>query len=104
MKLHFYVRFHTEVGQSLNLSGNIEELGNDNPEKALPMTWLNNDFWQVTINADISKLVKIHYKYILTYNHGFKVVEWGNDKEIDITKSGVDEIQLVDNWNYAGEY
>ena len=104
MKLHFYVRFHTEVGQSLNISGNIEELGNGNPAKALPMTWLNNDFWQATLETDISKLAKIHYKYILSYEGGFSVVEWGDDKEIDITKTGVEEIELVDSWNYAGEY
>ncbi|MEP7279443.1 MAG: 4-alpha-glucanotransferase [Bacteroidota bacterium] len=104
MKLHFYVRFHTEFGQILTLSGNITELGNDDPEEALPMTWLNHDFWQVSIDADISKLVKLHYKYILRYDDGFRVTEWGNDKEIDISKTGVEEIQLVDTWNYSGEY
>ncbi|MEP6746578.1 MAG: 4-alpha-glucanotransferase [Bacteroidota bacterium] len=104
MKFHFYVRFHTEFGQSLNISGNIEELGSDNPAKAFPMTWLNNDFWQATVEVDISKLAKIHYKYVLFFEDGFKVAEWGNDKEIEVVRSGVDEIQLVDIWNYAGEY
>src|SRR5450432_424696 len=104
MKLHFYVRFHTEVGQSLNIIGNIEELGNDNPSKAFPMTFLNNDFWQATVEIDDAKLHKIHYKYVLVFNDGFKVVEWGDDKEIDFKSSRVEEIQLVDSWNYAGEY
>jgi 4-alpha-glucanotransferase len=104
MKLHFYVRFHTEVGQSLNIVGNTEELGNDNPAKAFPMTFLNNDFWQATVEIDDAKLHKIHYKYLLLFNDGFKVEEWGDDKEIDFKSSGVEEIQLVDNWNYAGEY
>ncbi|MEP6725125.1 MAG: 4-alpha-glucanotransferase [Bacteroidota bacterium] len=104
MKLHFYVRFHTKTGESLSVSGNIAELGNDDLSKTLPMTWLNNDFWQVTAEVDISKIARIHYKYILTYADGFKVVEWGNDKEIDISKSGIEEIQLVDRWNYSGDY
>jgi len=104
MKLHFYVRFHTEAGQSLNISGDIAALGNGNLEKAFRMTWLNNDFWHGTIETDISTPSKIHYKYILSYDDGFRVVEWGNDKEIDVFKPGIEEIELVDSWNYAGEY
>jgi len=104
MKLHFYVRFHTEAGQSLNISGDIAALGNGNLEKAFRMTWLNNDFWHGTIETDISTPSKIHYKYILSYDDGFKVVEWGNDKEIDVFQPGIEEIELVDSWNYAGEY
>ena len=104
MKLHFYVRFHTKTGESLSVSGNIAELGNDNLSEALSMSWLNNDFWQVTTEVDISKIARIHYKYMLTYADGYKVVEWGNDKEIDVTKTGVDEIQLVDRWNYTGDF
>jgi len=104
MKLHFYVRFHTEVGQSLHISGNIAALGNGNLEKAFRMTWLNNDFWHGTVETDIAVPSKIHYKYILSYDDGFKVVEWGDDKEIDVVKTGTEEIELVDSWNYAGEY
>ncbi len=104
MKLHFYVRFHTKTGESLSVLGNIAELGNDNPAEALPMTWLNNDFWEVAVEADLSETAAIQYKYILTYADGFKVVEWTNDKVIDVTKMVADEIQLVDRWNYAGDF
>jgi len=34
MKVQFYLRFHTEFGQSLLVSGNVEELGNDDQSKA----------------------------------------------------------------------
>lgn len=104
MKLHFYVRFHTEPGQTLSVTGNIAALGNNSLTEALPMTWLNNDFWQVSADTDTAAMGSIHYKYVLTYADGFKVVEWGNDKEINVNKKGVDEIQLVDRWNYAGEF
>ncbi len=40
MKLQFYLRFHTEYGQSLWISGNADELGNDDAAKALPMEYL----------------------------------------------------------------
>ena len=104
MKLHFYVRFHTELGQTLSVTGNIAALGNNNLSEALPMTWLNNDFWQVAVETGTDEPVSLHYKYVLSYADGFKVVEWGNDKEININKKGVEEIQLVDRWNYAGEF
>ncbi|MEO6316569.1 MAG: 4-alpha-glucanotransferase, partial [Chitinophagaceae bacterium] len=104
MKLHFYVRFHTKAGESLSVSGNIPELGGGDTNAALPMNWLNNDFWQVSVEADTSKSARIKYRYILTYADGFKVVEWSNDKDADISKAGVDEIQLVDRWNNAGDF
>ncbi|MFT3934929.1 MAG: 4-alpha-glucanotransferase [Chitinophagaceae bacterium] len=104
MKLHFYVRFYTKTGESLSVSGNIPELGSGDTAQALPMTWLNNDFWQITIDADIAPKQVIQYKYVLSYADGFKVVEWGNDRQIDIPLAKVDELQMVDRWNFAGEY
>ncbi len=104
MKLHFYVRFYTKTGESISISGNIPELGNNDDLKALQMTWLNNDFWHVTAEVNIDKPIHLQYKYILTYEDGFKVIEWSNDKTLDISKIAVDEIQLVDRWNYSGDY
>ena len=37
MRILFYVRFRTEFGQGLSLNGNIDELGNNDPGKAVPM-------------------------------------------------------------------
>ena len=104
MKLHFYVRFHTTVGEALAVLGNIDELGNNNLAKAAAMTYLNNDFWHLSIEADTSKTAKLHYKYVITYSDGYQVIEWDNDKAIDISKTGTEEIQLVDTWNHAGDY
>lgn len=104
MKLHFYVRFHTKVGQSLKVSGNIAALGNSSLSAAFPMTWLNNDFWHAVVETGDAHPIKIQYKYVLSYENGFNVIEWGNDKEIDISKAGVEEMELVDSWNYAGEF
>ena len=49
MKLQFYLRFHTEPGQSLWITGNSAELGNDDPNNALPMEFLNEEFWQANV-------------------------------------------------------
>ena len=102
MKIHFYVRFYTRAGQSLAVTGNIPALGNDTTEHAFPLTWLNNDFWHGTLELR-DKKSKIRYKYILRYEDGFTVTEWGNDRLIDLSLP-FDEIQVVDTWNHAGEY
>jgi len=104
MKLHFYVRFFTKTGESLSVSGNAPELGNNDPAKALQMQWLNNDFWQVSAEIDSATTSHVQYQYILTYADGYKVIEWSNDKSIDISNASADEIQLVDRWNYAGDF
>lgn len=105
MKLQFYLRFHTRTGQSLWISGNAEELGNDDPQQAISLEYLNNEFWQVTIEIrkkDVEK--NIRYKYFLKNEDGELIGEWGNDRLVDIFRKELQEIQMVDTWNHAGEY
>src|SRR5579862_227064 len=104
MKIQFYLRFHTQPGQSLFVSGNTEELGDNNIEKAFPLHFQNDDFWMGITAIDNALHPKIQYKYFLKNADGTVVIEWGNDKVIDISKSGIEEIQTVDTWNHAGEY
>lgn len=104
MKIHFYLRFHTKPGQSLSISGNIPELGNNISEGAIQLTYLNSEYWHAEIEADPASTPKIHYKYILTNDDGFQIVEWGDDKTIDLGKAGIEAIELHDTWNHAGEF
>lgn len=105
MKFQFYLRFHTHYGQSLWISGNTDELGNEDPALALPMEYLNEEFWTATVEMkrrDISGPVR--YKYLLKDENGEWVREWGYDRFAEISKKEIQEIQLVDTWNHAGEY
>src|SRR5690349_9065843 len=105
MKLQFYLRFHTEFGQGLWITGDSEELGNNDPAKALPMEYLNEEFWQCSLEIKRKELQKnISYKYFLKNKDGELLYEWGNDRYIDISRKNLDEVQLVDTWNHAGEY
>ena len=104
MTIHFYVRFHTQYGQLLAVTGNIEALGNHDVEKAFTLNHLNNDFWHGTIETDLPASGAIHYNYILKNEDGFRVFEWG-ERVIDTGKTrGHAMIQVVDTWNHAGEY
>ncbi|HEX2628165.1 MAG TPA: 4-alpha-glucanotransferase, partial [Chitinophagaceae bacterium] len=104
MKLQFYIRFHTEVGQNLWVSGNTDELGNENPAQALAMEYLNEDYWQASVEIKRKDLKNIHYKYYLRNENGELTAEWGDDRVIYSIRKEVTEINLIDTWNHAGEY
>ena len=102
MRLQFYLRFHTEFGQSIWITGDCEELGNNDPANAMPMEYLNEEFWQyeTTIKKkDLGK--KVSYKYFLKNSDGELIYEWGNDRQIELPKKLPDEIQLTDTWNHV---
>lgn len=102
MILNFYLRFSTVIGQSLFVCGNHPALGNDDITKALPLQYFNDEFWQAQVEIPVTKL-DIHYRYILKGQDGKQVVEWGDDRIIEINKNTAQEFTLIDTWNHAGE-
>src|SRR5580704_7652062 len=104
MKIQFYLRFHTQNGQNLFITGNTSELGNAEVDKAYPLQFINHEFWMATVETDPAANPKIQYNYLLKNADGTIVMEWGDDRIIDISKSGVEEIQTIDTWNHAGEF
>ena len=105
MKFHFYLRFQTSYGQSLWITGDIAELGNNDPDNAFPLEYLNNEFWSGFIEIRKKELPpNIAYKYILKNESGETIFEWNKDRQIEIYSTDLTEIQFVDTWNYTGEY
>ena len=104
MKIHFYLRFHTKVGQALYVTGNIQSLGNDDLSKPLLLQYMNDEFWQGSIEIEAKKGIQIQYAYLFKTENGETIREWGNDRIIHITDPEIEEIQVVDTWNHAGEY
>ena len=105
MKLQFYLRFHTEFGQSLSITGNMEEIGNDEPAAAFALEYLDNDFWTATIHINKKNIPKggVRYSYFLKTKEGEIISEWGQ-RTIDDLRKELEEIKCVDTWNHAGEY
>ncbi len=105
IKLQFYLRFHTRFGQSIWISGNIDELGNNDPAKALSLDYLNDEFWYGSVDIRRKETSKsVTYKYILKNEDGELLFEWGNDRSIPLLKKEHNELQITDTWNHAGEY
>ncbi len=98
MKVDFYLRFHTQFGQSLAITGNVPELGNDDVEDALPMRFLSDELWQASIEIDPSQVDSLQYRYVFINDKGERRKEAEKERKVDIKKASHDFL-LVDTWN-----
>ena len=103
MKFIFKLRFRTKIGQSLWLTGNHPLLGNGNPAHALPLKYLNDEFWYGSLEISSGALPKggIIYNYLLRDIDGTLVYDWGSDKTINAAESSAAEVLIIDSWNDA---
>ncbi|RYG51558.1 MAG: 4-alpha-glucanotransferase, partial [Chitinophagaceae bacterium] len=104
MKIHFFLRFHTKPGQRLSISGNIVELGAGRPENAISLEYANSEYWHLIVDVNPVDSPRVNYHYILTNEDGFQVMEASDEKGVDISKAGIEEVELHDTWNHAGEF
>ena len=104
MRINFYIRYYTKPGESLGITGNIPALGNDDPLKYLSLNYFNSDLWNGSIEVDPSLIGRISYSYVFIGTDGEIVFEGGQPRLIDVSKTGIENIEITDSWNYAGEY
>ncbi|HMK03132.1 MAG TPA: 4-alpha-glucanotransferase [Ferruginibacter sp.] len=103
MLLHFYLRFSTEFGQTIFVTGNANELGNDDLSEAFPLQYLNDQLWHASVNVETTDdTVPVTYKYIVRNDKGTEMVEFGDDRIIEPEKIKSRDIVLIDTWNYTG--
>lgn len=105
MLLHFYLRFSTQFGQTLYVSGNTTLLGNDELPRAFPLAYLNENLWHGYIDIDpLEFKIPIRYKYILRQKNEEDVQEFGDDRIICVGEIKTDKLIISDTWNHAGEF
>ncbi|HEX3934805.1 MAG TPA: 4-alpha-glucanotransferase, partial [Puia sp.] len=104
MKLDFYLRFFTHPGEFILLTGHLAELGNGDVAAALPMEYVNGEFWHLSLTVAEMPSTPIHYHYVLRGLDGALTEEWGDDKTIETHGQGVEELSVIDTWNFAGEF
>ncbi|HZE83484.1 MAG TPA: carbohydrate-binding module family 20 domain-containing protein, partial [Puia sp.] len=92
VKIEFYLRFYTRVGQSLYISGNTAALGMDDPEKALPMQYMNAEFWHGSLEIPDDLDGPLRYHYLLCNEDGTVTTEWGDDRVVCSNEPGIEEI------------
>jgi 4-alpha-glucanotransferase len=86
------------------ISDNNGPAGSSLIKEAIPMAYLNEEFWEASIKIEMDKSSKIQYKYLLKNKEGEIVPEWGDDRLIEINKENIKEILVIDTWNHTGEY
>ena len=69
MKTLFRLRYDSRWGEELFLTGNTPELGNWNPNKAVPMEYVGPGIWSVSVEThDRASLPTTEYKYFIREN------------------------------------
>lgn len=103
-KVSFWLRYATQYGQQIFVTGNHPVLGNNNPAEALPLQYFNEHYW--TISIDFSSITLpaegITYHYFIQQLNGTIDHEWGDYKKIERTDANYTEVSMLDSWNYAG--
>lgn len=102
MKISFYLRYYTVMGEQIFIIGNNKFLADNNPENAVPLRWYNNDFWMVTIDFPDDFDDEIHYKYILKDTKGIEIFDGEEDRFIDLSTKKQNTYSIFDTWNSAG--
>jgi 4-alpha-glucanotransferase len=102
MKISFYIRYYTVFGEELFISGNNKFLGDNEPSKAIPLKWYNEDFWSVTINFPEDFDDNIHYKYILKDKKGVQIFDGEENRFVDLSLKKKNSYSVFDTWNAAG--
>lgn len=103
LTITFQLKYTTIYGQKLFITGNHALLGNNDLEKALPMQYFNQEYWQTTLILNKKDWVDemITYNYILKEADGLISFDWGNDKYFNPALAD-NQLLLHDAWNSAG--
>ena len=102
-KLNFHLRFKTSFGQAIFITGDHPLLGNGKIEQAIPMVYLNDDYW--VLHLETKGLLKegtISYSYFIQNADGTRSFDWGSDKSIIVNQVSTKELVLIDAWNFTG--
>jgi len=102
--LTFQLRYHTQPGQSLWLSGNHALLGDEDAACAVPMEYLDGEFWRVSFAfaPGAAPDAEIVYHYILREADGSVTHDAGRDRVINPAAFEVKDVRVIDSWNDPG--
>ncbi|TAG14245.1 MAG: 4-alpha-glucanotransferase, partial [Sphingobacteriia bacterium] len=106
ISISFHLRFKTSFGQNLFILGNHPVLGNGSIDTAIPLQYLNEEGWSVTIQwpSNSEDTDRVYYNYLLKNQDGTYVIDAGKVHFFSIEKSTTNNLLLIDSWNHAGYY
>src|SRR6476619_6688577 len=99
MKVDFYLRFRTQFGQVLSIGGNFSA----DTEQLLPMKFLNEDFWHLSVNIPETDQQTLQYQYYFTTDTGEVIKEAEHDRTVTLPNK-FNNLVLIDTWNDTGAF
>lgn len=102
MKISFFLRYYTVMGEQLLITGNNKYLGDNKPENAVALQWYNNDFWMASVDFPDDFDDNIHYKYILKDTKGIQIFDGEENRYINLSPKKQKSYTVFDMWNSAG--
>ena len=102
-KVSFHLKYKTTFGQIIYIYGDHPLLGDNLVEKAIPMTFLNENYWGLQLDfSGYESHDKITYHYFILNPDGTRVFDWGNDKVFHPNRVTTSHLEMMDAWNYTG--
>ncbi len=96
MKITFTINYRTRWGESLYIYGDIPALGGGDPSKAIPMTLIGSDNWE--LSGEFTNLPdKFGYNYFVLNENGFRRDEWGGKHFFEKGKN-IRKCRVFDTW------
>jgi 4-alpha-glucanotransferase len=102
LKISFHLKYKTHFGQVIYLYGNHPQLGNNQIDQAIPMVYLNDDYWVLHATLDLIQKEKIVYHYFILNENGTKVFDSGNSQSLHPGLITNNELVIIDTWNFTG--
>lgn len=99
MNIQFNVDYRTQWGESLYLLADIPQLGEGNPQKAVPMSLYGDQLWKLQVNLP-DDTEDFNYHYIVRRDHGgADHLEWNSAKAHTFRRAaGASDYEIFDRW------
>ncbi len=104
MKLTIRMRYRTQFGQALFLCGDHPWFGGGQAERALPLRYVNEEFWELALDLSDTLRPKapVNYYFLLREADGSVTEDFGSDRKLDLSALGRGHTIIIDSWNDLG--
>jgi 4-alpha-glucanotransferase len=104
MNITIRLRYHTRFGQALFLCGDHPWLGGGRQERALPLRYVNEEFWEVALDLPDTPSPKapVSYYFLLRNQDGSVIEDFGGDRKLDLARLARSHTVIMDSWNDLG--
>jgi 4-alpha-glucanotransferase len=99
MTVHFSLPYRTTYGQRLVLCGSLPTLGHWQLAQALPLHYDEaTTRWSAELEVPTEAATPISYKYVLLFEGGGAVWEWGDNRLLALPSAGYEHLEVRDYW------